>query len=349
MKPLGIGIIGCGGIAKEHAKAYAHFPDACRIVAVCDIEPAKAEAFAAEYGSPKVYPNFAALIEDPAVDVVSVTTPNAFHAAPTVAALAADKHVLCEKPLARNLDESRAMLAAAGRSKAILQIGYQLRFCATAKALFADIAELGDIYYARSQALRRRGVPTWGVFTNKELQGGGPLMDIGVHALDLTLHFMGHPKPVSAFGVTADRLAKSPETSNVWGAFDPASFQVEELAVGLIRFENGAAITLESSFLGNWEANGMRAELLGTAAGAVWTHPEARIIGDVAGQPAPRALLADPQHRGDHVESIAAFLESIKDGLPSQVPVEQAFMVNAIVDALYRSAESGVAEPVASA
>ncbi len=149
------------------------------------------------------------------------------------------------------------MVRAARKSGLILQVGMNNRFTGPAQFMkqYIDDGNLGDVYYARAQALRRRGVPGWGVFIDKEKQGGGPLIDIGVHILDLTLHFMGFPKPVSASGMTWNHLGTNPALFNNWGDYDRAKFTVEDFAVGLIRFDNGAVVVLESSFMGNLEGD----------------------------------------------------------------------------------------------
>ena len=255
-KKLIVGIIGSGGIAQScHMRGYASVPELCEMKWACDVNPEVAKEAAGKFDVPHTTTDFMEVINDPAVDAVSVATPNAFHAVPTIEALKAGKHVLCEKPLAMNAEEAKLMCRAAKDAGKILQVGFQLRFAAPGVFMkdYIEKGHMGDIYYARAQALRRRGVPGWGVFIDKEKQGGGPLVDIGVHILDLTLHFMGHPKPVSASGKIWDTLGKNPALFNFWGDYDRSKYTVEDFAVGFIRFDNGAVVTLESSFMGNLE------------------------------------------------------------------------------------------------
>ena len=198
-KKIRIGIIGCGGIANGKHMPSLQKITQCEMVAFCDIIVDRAEAAAKKFGTPdaKVYEDYKELLKDETIDVVHVCTPNRSHSFITVDALEAGKHVMCEKPMAINSVEAKKMLDAAERTGKKLTIGYQSRFrddSAYLKAA-ADDGELGEIYYAKATAIRRRAVPTWGVFLNEYEQGGGPLIDIGTHALDLTLWMMQNYKP----------------------------------------------------------------------------------------------------------------------------------------------------------
>ena len=182
------------------------------------------------------------------------------------------------------------------------------------------------------------------MFTNKELQGGGPLIDIGVHILDFTLSLMGYPKPVSASGMTWNMLGTNPDLYNDWGDFDRDAFTVEDMAVGFIRFDNDAVVVLESSFMSNLDGNPFCTQLLGTKAGA-------RIDFDDEANPVEIYTEHDkqlfnvkpanvPKVESPHVEEIKAFVNAIKNGDESPVPGEQGLILNAIFDALYKSAET---------
>ena len=217
MEKLRVGVIGCGGIANgKHLPALKKQADKADIVAFCDIIVERAEKAAKEYGIPdaKVYENYKELLEDPQIDVVHVCTPNRSHCEITVDALEAGKHVMCEKPMAKTAADARKMLEAARRTGKKLTIGYQNR-CRPDSLLMKKIVDqgaLGDIYYAKAHAIRRRAVPTWGVFLNEYEQGGGPLIDIGTHALDLTLWMLDNYKPKSVLGQTFHKLAEQTET-----------------------------------------------------------------------------------------------------------------------------------------
>ena len=247
-----VGIIGCGGIANgKHMPALSKLKNV-KMVAFCDIVEEKALKAREKYGTPDcaVYTDYRELLEDKSIDVVHVLTPNRSHSFITVDALEAGKHVMCEKPMAINSVEAQKMLDAAHRTGKKLTIGYQSRQRADARFIKAEAeaGTFGEIYYAKATALRRRAVPTWGVFLNEYEQGGGPLIDIGTHALDLTLWTMNNYKPKYCVGTTYHALNDTIDQGNAWGNWDPAKFTVEDSAFGFVVMENGATINLESSW-----------------------------------------------------------------------------------------------------
>ena len=249
---LRIGIIGCGGIAtKKHMPALKKIKGV-EIVAFCDIIIERAEESAKKFGTSdaKIYDDYKKLLEDKSIDVVHVCTPNRSHSFITVDALESGKHVMCEKPMAINSAEAQKMIDAAKRTGKKLTIGYQGRYRPDSQFMHeeAEKGTFGDIYYAKATALRRRAVPTWGVFLNEEEQGGGPLIDIGTHALDLTLWMMNNYKPKYCVGTTYHKLNNDTKTGNAWGDWKPEEFTVEDSAFGFIVMENGATIVLESSW-----------------------------------------------------------------------------------------------------
>lgn len=331
--------------------AYASVPNQCEILAVCDVNPEVAQAAAEKFNVPNVFTDYHQLLAMPEIDAVSVATPNAFHKQPTIDALRAGKHVLCEKPMAMNGAECREMIAAEKESGKILQIALQWRFGGAVRFMkeFIEKGHMGEIYYARSMALRRREVPGWGVFIDKEKQGGGPLIDIGVHILDLTLHLMGNPKPISASGQTYQKLGKDPKRYNAWGDYDRNLFTVEDFAVGFIRFENGATVTLESSFMSNIESEFFGCHLFGTDAGAalnLFSGTPITIFNEMDQQLFDMVPKNIPVVKSMHADEVVAFVKAIHDGAPSPVPADHGKALNAIFDALYKSAESGKEEPV---
>lgn len=330
---------------------YAAIPDECEIVAVSDVTEATAKAAAEKFTVPKIYTDYKEMLSKENLDGVSVATPNKFHYQPTIDALRAGVNVLCEKPLAMNAEEAREMCKVAKETGKILQVGLQSRFAGAPKWLkqYIDGGHMGDIYYARAQAIRRRGVPGWGVFINKELQGGGPLIDIGVHILDVTLALMGYPKPVSVFGRTWDDLGKNPALWNAWGDYDRTKFTVEDFAVGTIKFDNGAVVNLEASFMANgpdlWET-----QFYGTKGGAV-LKPGSENDGIKIYTEADRQLMdispANVPHVASaHTEEVKAFVRAVASGSPSPVPGENGLILNAIFDAIYKSSETGNEEKV---
>ena len=256
MEKVRIGVIGCGGIANgKHLPAYSKNQFA-ELVAFCDIVPERAEKAKEQYGKEgsACYIDYKELLKDESIDAVLVLTHNSEHCRITVDALNAGKHVLCEKPMAMNYEEAKKMIEARDKSGKTLTIGYQSRFRKDSLYLkeLCEENEFGDIYYAEATALRRRAVPTWGVFIDEEKQGGGPLIDIGTHALDLTLYMMNNYEPAFCVGKTFHKLNKQTRTGNAWGDWDTEAFTAEDSAFGFIVMKNGAVINLRSSWALNY-------------------------------------------------------------------------------------------------
>ncbi len=276
MNKLKIGIIGCGGIANQkHLPAMKENSDLCEIIAFCDIIPERAQKAAEEYGVPgaKVYEDYRDLLANGEVEVVHVLTPNVAHSPITVAAFEAGKHVYCEKPMAHTSTDAEKMMDAWKKSGKQFTIGYQNRFREEVQNLkkACEKGDLGEIYYGKAHAIRRRGVPTWGVFPDKSKQGGGPLIDIGTHALDITLWCMDNYDVESVTGSVFYKLGELEQATegNLFGPWDPKTFEVEDSAMGYIKMKNGAAITLESAWAINMlESREASTTLCGTLAGA---------------------------------------------------------------------------------
>ena len=348
-----VGIIGTGGIAGgKHMPALAKI-EGVEMTAFCDIEEAKAQAAARRFGTPmaKVYADYRELLEDPAIDVIHVLTPNDSHAEITIAALEAGKHVMCEKPMAKKAADARRMLEAARRTGKKLSIGYQTRQSAESQYLkkICAAGDLGEIYFARANALRRRAVPTWGVFLDAEKQGGGPLIDIGTHALDLTLWMMDNYEPKSVVGNVYRKLGDNENSANAWGPWDPSKFTVEDSAFGFITMKNGATIILEASWainlLDTTEAN---CTLAGTKAGADMKHG-LKINGENNGT----LYVQDIQTAGGGVayfdskgtdlalEEARSWINAVRNDTDPVVLPEQALVVSEILEAIYESAKTG--------
>ncbi len=270
-----IGIIGCGGIANgKHLPSLSKVKEA-EIVAFCDLIEERAQEAAKKYGVPgaRVYTDYKELLaKESEIEVIHVCTPNRMHAPITIDALESGRHVMCEKPMAKTYAEAKEMLEASRRTGKKLTIGYQNRQLPKNQFLkaCAERGDLGDIYFAKAHAVRRRAVPTWGVFLNEFEQGGGPLIDIGTHALDLTLWMMNNYEPAYVVGTKYHELAGEPvNQGNDWGNWDPAKFTVEDSAFGFVVMKNGATIFLESSWALNVaEPHEASCTLCGTKGGA---------------------------------------------------------------------------------
>ena len=354
-KTVRVGIVGCGGIANgKHMPSLSKVAGA-EMVAFCDIVEDRAESAAKEYGvgDSKVYKDYEKLLKDKKVDVVHVCTPNISHAEITIAALEAGKHVLCEKPMAKTAADARKMVEAAKKSGKKLSIGYQSRHRADSQFLYQAIqrGDLGDIYYAKAHAVRRRAVPTWGVFLDEEKQGGGPLIDIGTHALDLTLWLMNNYKPKAVLGTTYHKLSQRENAANAWGSWDPKKFTVEDSAFGFITMENGASIVLEASWaLNTLQTDEAKCTLCGTEGGADMMgglrlngEKFSRLYETKVELGAGGAAFYGGTSETDADREARVWIEAIVNDTDPVVLPEQACVVSELLEAIYESAKTGKA------
>jgi len=342
-KTLKVGVIGVGGIASTHFPGWIDSPHT-ELVALSDMMPETLNRVADEHKVSRRYTKPEDLIADPDIDIVDICTPNAYHMPLSVAALQAGKHVICEKPLAPTPQDIKQMIAARDKSGKMLMTAQHFRFGGAARALKAEIETgiLGEIYHARSWMLRRSWAPLRPGFIMKKHSGGGPCIDIGVHILDLTLWMMGNPKPISVTGITQDKLAKQAGTFSTWGGKIPDSFDVEEFAAAFVRFENGASLILEVSWLLHHATTGedMQMWLYGTKGGSNWPKNEILTANNDTEQLLNLQLQRNFDLGEEHAAECKAFAEAIVNGAPSPVPAEQSMDVMAILDCLYRSAET---------
>lgn len=353
MEKLRAGVIGCGGIANGKEMPAANQTGLVDMVAFCDIAIDKAEKAKKEYGTSdaKTYTDYRELLEDKSIDIVYVCTPNRSHSEISVAALNAGKHVMCEKPMAINTAEAQKMLDAAKANNRILTIAYQNRFRADSMYLKEECRNgaLGDIYFAKARAIRRRAVPTWGVFLNEYEQGGGPLIDIGTHALDLTLWMIDNYKPKYAVGTVYHKLNDQRNTGNAWGDWDPEKFTVEDSAFGFVVMENGATIILESSWaLNSLETLEAATLLCGTRAGADM-FDGLRINGVKNGcqyvlkpdfNAGGVAFYEGTSTKPEVLEQLS-FINAVLGKGELTVKPEEALVVTQILEAIYESARTG--------
>ena len=342
VKEVKVGIVGCGGIAGgKHLPGHKGVKGVS-IIAACDIDEARAKAFAKQHDIPHVFSDYEKLAAMDELDAVSVCTPNNFHAGPTIAALNAGKHVICEKPIAANAIDGQAMVDAQKASGKVLQIGLQSRFRAEARTLrkLYDEGFFGDIYYARAMAMRRRGVPASPSFLSKAIAGGGPLIDIGVHILDVLLWMIGCPKPVEAFGMAVTKFGHKKDVINPWGKWNPEDFEVEDFAMGTIRFEGGLTVTLETAWASHIDNIG-GTFFMGDLAGA--TYEPLQIYRDKKDE----MVNETPKLLTGLLSEFESFHKAVREGLPSPVPAEEVLNVAKIFDALYESARIGRSVPIA--
>ena len=354
-KTYRVAIIGCGGIANgKHMPSLAKLNNV-EMVAFCDIVPERAEAAAAKYGAEgaKTYTDYKDVLADGSIDIVHVCTPNDSHAEISIAALEAGKHVMCEKPMAKTAADAARMVEAAKRTGKKLTIGYNNRFRADSQYLkqVCDNGELGEIYFAKAHAIRRRAVPTWGVFLDEEKQGGGPLIDIGTHALDLTLWMMNNYKPKVVLGTSYHKLSQRENAANAWGPWDPKKFTVEDSAFGMIVMENGATIILESSWaLNTLDVDEAKCTLCGTEGGAdmkgglrINGEKNSRLFTtEVDLKAGGVAFYEGAQESAPDLE-MRRWIQAIEEDTDPVVTPEQAYVVSQILEAIYESARTGKA------
>jgi len=341
-KILRIGVIGTGGIAAAQMERLRKSKrDDWKVVAACDVDAARVAEFADKWGIERRFTDWRKLAADPGVDAATVCTPNKLHCAPAVACARAGKHVMVEKPMAMNARDAAQMCAAARKAGTVLQIGFQKRFDANAQFLRRAVAEgaLGKILYVRAQALRRLGIPSWGVFGRKDLQGGGPMIDIGVHILECAHYIMGRPRPTHASGATYTYIGnRKPEVAAPWGAWDHTTYTVEDLATGFLRFEGGATLTIESSFAAHIEKDVWNLQIMGTQGGAtleplsLFTHRHGAQVNE-----APSFV----GYQDGFDFKMLHWLQVIQDGTPSDAPGTDGLAVQQMLDAVYASAKAG--------
>ena len=345
MNPLKVGIIGVGGIAGSHFPGWKASQHA-EMVAFADPVAPVLERVAKEQGITKTYAKPEDLIADPDIDIIDICTPSAYHAPLAVAALEAGKNVICEKPLAPTPEAIDQMIAARDKSGKLLMTAQHFRFQQDTIALKKEIETgvLGDVYHARSWMLRRNWLPARPGFIYKKNSGGGPCIDIGVHILDLTLWMMDHPKPVAVSGVTTDKLSRMPGAFTGWGLSDiPQDMDVEEFAAAMVRFDNGASLILEVSWMlhHDTKTEDMQMWLYGTEGGLQWpankiiqSNNQTKRTFDVQLGKAPDGMEA-------HAYECVKFAEAVAQGLPSPVPAEDSRDVQRILNGLYESANQG--------
>lgn len=342
-KILKVGVIGVGGIAGAHFPGWQESPDA-ELIALADPAAPVLQKVGDERGIGLLYEDPLDLIRNPDIDIIDICTPNRYHAPLAIAALEAGKHVLCEKPLAPTPEEIRRMIAARDASGKALMTAQHWRFTPGARALKDEITagELGDVYHTRAWMLRRCLAPVRPGFIMREHSGGGPCIDIGVHILDLALWFLGHPKPVTVSGVTQDRLAHQPGAFSKWGGKIPETFDVEEFAAAFVRFETGASLILEVSWLLHHKTEGddMQMWLYGNGGGAHWPSNEILQADNEKDELTDRVLPPTENGRPHALECIA-FADAVANDKPVPVPAEQSLDVQVILDGLYRSATAG--------
>ena len=346
MKKTRVGIIGCGGISHFHMNGYKALEAEGRveIVACCDIDEKKLDKYAAQYNIPHKYTDAAEMMKNEQLDCVSVCVWNSAHKDCTITALRGGANVLCEKPMALNAQEAQEMYDEAKKAGKLLQLGFVRRFGEDADTVkrLVDNGTFGDIYYAKATYLRQNGCPG-GWFGDKKFSGGGPLIDLGVHVIDLTRYLAGCPKPVSAFGVTYDNLGMHRAESEMGWHVEEGDhpYNVEDLCAAMIRFDNGLTLSIEASFNLNIEGDVGDVQLFGTKAGT--SVGNMRILTTKDGKfvtftpEGEHSFRFGPAFGGE----IKGFVDAAEGKAPCKAPAEDGVWLMKIIDAIYESARTG--------
>lgn len=346
MAKIKVGVIGTGSISNEHIQAYLKNPDV-ELYAFCDLDADKVKMMAEKYDVDRTYTDYHEMLKLDELDAVSVCTWNSEHAPCTIAALDAGKHVLCEKPMATSADEALRMQDAVERNGKLLMIGFVRRYGNDCRIMqdFIDAGFFGELYYAKATYLRRNGNPG-GWFGDKSRSAGGPLIDLGVHVIDLTRYLMGNCKPVSVYGATFQKLFDRPDVKTPKGYVassktDHDICDVEDLATALIRYDNGAVLSIEASFSLNIKNDSGSIEFFGTKGGAKM-NPDLELYTNMNGYmtnvdiQAQTSLSFDGLFAGE----INHFVDCITKGIPCKSPAEDGVTMMRILDAIYESART---------
>ena len=346
MSKIKIAVVGVGGISGCHIRNYLNNPDV-ELYAFCDIDEAKLKMKGEQYGVTRLYTDEDTMLRElPEIDAVSVCTWNSQHAPCAIKALDAGKHVLCEKPMSVTVEDAEKMKEAAERNNRILMLGFVRRYGRDCRLMkdFANAGEFGDIYYTKARYMRRRGNPG-GWFANKELSGGGCLIDLGVHVIDYVRYVMGCPKPVAVYGATFDKLGGKKASAGEWQASSSGNgvCNVEDLAVAMVRFDNGAVLNIETSFDLNGEsATDNSIQLFGTKAGAILNNG-IKIYSEVAGHLTdvsfcePSSADFDEMFTGE----INHFVDCVKNNKTPISTAEDGVLLMKILMGIYESSKTG--------
>ena len=341
-----VGIIGAGAIAQDHCKNVARYPGA-ELAAIADLSAQRRNEIKKAYGMSRDFATWEALVADKEIDAVTIALPNALHAPAALSAIAAGKHVLIDKPFTMNLAEARKIAAAAKKRGVVVMVGMNQRYSTDAQTLhkIVERGDLGDIYHTKAYWCRRTGSPKFGTwFVNKKLSGGGCLLDIGVHILDLGMYLSGLWKPVAVTGKVYTKFGNRGLGEGGWGKSDVKrniKFDVDDFATALITYENGATLELNVSWVLHQETGGRHnVELFGTEAGATLKPLKMFRFAKKRGE----YEVVEPQGvRVPDMRDCRQFdwLDAISGKRPAICTMEQALVTQQVIDAIYRSSETG--------
>ncbi len=347
MDKVKIAIVGVGNIAQMHLKGYLQNPDA-EVYAFCDINPERLKYMGEKYGVTRLYTDEDKMLAElPEINAVSVCTWNSAHAECTIKALNAGKDVICEKPMSVSVEDAKRMKEAADKNGRLLMLGFVRRYGNDCKVMkdFANAGTFGEIYYSKAQYIRRNGNPG-GWFSDKSRSGGGCLIDLGVHVIDYVRYIMGCPKPVSVYGATFQKLFNRSNIKTS-GDYTPSSTDnkkicdVEDLAVALVRFDNGAVLNIETSFcLNSEERNAI--EIFGTKGGAKLVN-NLKLYTEMNGFMTNVEIAGDTSPDFDvmFIQEINHFVDCVKNHKPCISTAEDGVVLMQILMGIYESSKTG--------
>ncbi len=344
MKTVKIGVVGNGSISTAHMLGYSKLLQEGKVelVAACDINGQRAQEWATKYGFKEVYTDYNEMLDKSDIDAISVCTWNNGHAPISIAALNKGKHVLCEKPPAMNPKEAIAMKEAADKSGKTLMIGFVRRFGRNAELVldFAQKGFFGDYNFSKIAVTRRCGCPL-GWFANKELSGGGPLIDNGVHLIDIVRYLTGKPTAVSCYAATYNNIGSRTHIKGMdrYSSVDPSDYNdVEDLAVGMVRFDNGMTMSLEFSYSQDIETDVIAVEIYGSKGGVIM-EPKLKLMtemNDYLVDITPQTSTFDFSKGFEN--EIRHFIDVVNGEIENRNPITDGIELMHIICSMYRSA-----------
>ncbi|WP_175638954.1 Gfo/Idh/MocA family protein [Metabacillus schmidteae] len=341
-----IGIIGAGAIGNVHLSTFSKLTNLIVLQGITDVYLPLAEQRADEYKVNKVFNSAEELIQDSNIDAVIIGVPNKWHAPLAIQALKAGKHVLVEKPMGINSEAAKEIVRAQRDSGKVVMVGHQMRWQWQIQQIKEQVGKgsFGKIYHAKTGWFRRKGIPGWGSwFTTKSEAGGGPLIDIGVHMLDLGLYLMGNPKPVSVYGSTYAEFGPKKKGIGNWGTPNwNGQYDVEDLATALIKMEDGSTLSLEVSWAVNMDtSNNPFIHIMGSEGGASINGNSVKILTEQFDQAIDLELTEKDREEDDRVLLSKHFIECIQEEKQPITSAMSGLTNNLILDAIYKSSKTG--------
>jgi len=345
-RTIKLGIIGAGNIGAVHATEFSKLKERCEIVAISDVSRPLAESRAAQFGIPSVEESAETLIARSDIDAVVIGVPNRFHADFAVSALEAGKHVLLEKPMGLNAEHAKRIVRAQRSTGNVLMVSHQMRWDSLPMQVKSQMEQgaLGNIYSAKTGWYRRKGIPGWGTwFTRKDMSGGGPLIDIGVHMLDLAFHLMGDPKPVAVSGAAYAEFGPKRKGIGSWGTPDwNGVWDVEDFSTALIRMEDGSTLTLEVSWAVHMDTDSQPfVHLFGSEGGASIRGSQGKFLTESFDRAIEVELKTQDKDEGARVRMSRHFLDCVESGKQPISSAITGLTNNLIIDAIYESSRTG--------